>query len=152
MNDDPPHAPLDQRADLQEFEANRADLRLGQFGAGQASATQRFNQHVSQRAEQQPELVGYKIMAARAVGKQTQLLLFDAVLHFATSTVSLLIKLLTIACEGGGDEAWVFSFFRVLDARDDPALLVPCGGSVGEFSKEPLLLAGFFECIFRADH
>src|SRR5690349_12474648 len=127
VDDDPPHAPLDQRADLQELQANRADLRLCQFGAGQAGATQRFNQHVSQRAEQQPELVGHKIVATGAVGKQAKLLLFDAVLDLAASTVRLLVKLLAIACQSSGDEAGIFSFFRVLDAGDDAALFVPCG-------------------------
>ena len=44
-------------------------------------------------------------MGAGAIGEQTQLLLLDAVLHLATSTVDLVVELLGIAVEIGDDKA-----------------------------------------------
>lgn len=56
---------------------------------------QALQQHICRRRQKQTELIGQKAVATGAVGKQIQLLLFDTVLHIATLTIKLLIKVST---------------------------------------------------------
>jgi len=46
VQDHPPHRPRQAGPDLQQSQANGADLRLRQFGLLESQSTQRFQQHI----------------------------------------------------------------------------------------------------------
>lgn len=75
----PAHAGSDQRPDLQKSGADGADLGLFQWRIFEPHPPQMLDQHISKRAQEQSELIGNKVMAAGAVGKESELLFFDPV-------------------------------------------------------------------------
>src|SRR5512135_100869 len=86
-----PHRHLDQRPDLQQLQPHRLALRLSQFAPLKAQPTQRIQQRIRDRGEEQPDLVGPHRAGTGAVGEQVQLLLLDPVLRLAAAAVVLLI-------------------------------------------------------------
>jgi len=65
-------------------------LCLHPLGAFQCQPSERLNQRVGQSGEVQPELIALHFVGREPIGEQAHLLL-DAVLHFTTSAVELLI-------------------------------------------------------------
>ncbi len=96
------HAPRvadDHRADPEQLEADGAGLRAGHVGTGERDASDRLDQDIGQRRQDQAELVGPPFVARGAIGEQVELLFFDAVLHLAALAVEFLVELLSIALE-----------------------------------------------------
>src|ERR1700712_2297242 len=96
-----------------------------QLPAFKSNTPDALHQHVSARGEKHPELVGPPAVAGRAVAKESELLLLDAVLHFTTSAVDRVIKILRIAFQGSDDKARVLSFFAKLGLGNDAPWLSP---------------------------
>ena len=71
-----PHTPgvaQHHGADLEEFQPDRANIGAGQFTVGQGNSEDRIQQHIGQRGEQHPVLIGPPFVATGAVGEQVQL-------------------------------------------------------------------------------
>src|SRR5512143_2582805 len=71
------------RKGRQQLETQRVAGGGGEPGMGQADAAQRGQQHVGERGEPQPELVGPHRRGAGAIRIEVELALFDPVLHLA---------------------------------------------------------------------
>ncbi len=87
----------DQRADLEQLEADGAAGGVGEVGVGEADAAQRADQHVGHRGEPQAQLVGAHGGGRGAVGEEVELALLDAVLHLAAGAVDLLVEMRGLA-------------------------------------------------------
>ncbi len=91
---DPPDTERNVSADLQELGADGAALSSSKLGALEADPPQLAEQDVRDARKPKSQLVGGKRCRARPIGEQTQLLLFDSVLHVTTSTVQIFVQLL----------------------------------------------------------
>ena len=112
----------------------------------QADAAQRFEQHVGEGGEPQPELVGAHGRRRRAIGEQVELLLLDPVLDLAAGAVDLLVEGLAVDLGGGErghDEARVRALGQVLGLGYDPPFAAPAvERGVGEVVEPAGRLAG----------
>ena len=90
LEQDAAYADTHDGSDLEQFAADRVHLRLSPIGAFQGQPPERLNQRVGQRGEVQPELIALHLVGRQPVGEQAHLLL-DAVLHFASCAVELLV-------------------------------------------------------------
>ena len=57
-------------ANLQQLQADRADMGIGEFAPGQGDPADRFKQYAGQGGERQPVLVRPPVVTTRAVGEQ----------------------------------------------------------------------------------
>ena len=103
--------------------------------------------------QEQPELVGRRPGAGRAVGGQMRLPGLDVVLGRAAPAVDILVERLGLSTgEVGDDEAGIGALVADLDPGDDALDPAPTGGPVDELL-EPPDLARFrrrFEASRRA--
>src|SRR5664279_2210464 len=77
----------DDSPDLQQLDANRLGLGVGQFRSRQSNAPQALHQEIAKGSDQQTKLIGPPTMATGAVGKEAQLALLDAVLHLTPRAI-----------------------------------------------------------------
>ena len=120
---DAAHADLDQRADLQELQADRAAGGLGELGVGEADAAQRAEQDVGHRGEPQAQLVGPHGRRRGAVGEQIGLAFLDAVLHLAARAVEVFVERLArqpSRLQRGDEEARIAFAARPFGLADRP--------------------------------
>jgi len=96
--------PLNDGADLDQLEADRLAGGLGELGAGERQAPDRFHQRVGQAGKQQPPLVRPPSVGAHPVCEEHHLLLYS-VLHLTAGAVALVVDLLRVADDVGEDEA-----------------------------------------------
>src|SRR5260370_16366568 len=118
----------DQRADLEEFEADRAAGGIGELCRLEAEAAQSFEQHISHRGEPQAKLVGPHGGGRRAVGEEIELAFLDAVLHLAAGAIAVLVEhsgVGALLAERGHDEARIGLALGVLALADDPPAAGP---------------------------
>ena len=130
---------------------DRPGLRPRQFRPDQGQRPQPFQQHIRKTRQQQPELVGPPVVATGPVGKQTQLLFLDPVLHLASRTI-LVVKLLRGSGEVGDQEAGYLHLGRMFGFHNDAPFLVPSGCRILDFAKVPLLFLAGVEGVFRRPH
>ena len=96
------------------------------------------HQPVSAGMQEQPELVGRRLGAGRAVGRQMRLPGLDVVLGRAAPAVDILVERLGLSTgEVGDDEAGVGALIADLDAGDDALDPAPTGGAVEELLEAP---------------
>ena len=106
-------------ADLEQTQADRADLGTGQLGTGQTDGAQSLHQHIGQGRQEQAKLVRPPQVATGAIGEQAELTFLDAVLHLATSAVAALIEFLGRIAQRGDDEARIGALSVVFGLDDD---------------------------------
>src|SRR5207302_4659577 len=82
----------DDGPDLQKLQPNRVALGMRQLGLGQTKLPQSPHHYIRHRREHHPQLIGAHRRATHPAGEQEQLLLFDAVLHVAPTTVFVLVE------------------------------------------------------------
>ena len=87
-------------------------------------------------------------MCAGSVAEEAQLLFFNAVFHFATGTVKLVVKFLRLARETGYDITRIGSALALFGFDDDTALVVPSVCLVFKLTEEPNLNAAFSVLTF----
>src|SRR6266481_1387800 len=81
------------RGDFQQLQPDSVGLGFRPLRARQAQPSQGLDQHISQRGKVQAQLIGPQRLCAHPVREQAQLLL-DAILHFTSRAVELLIEFL----------------------------------------------------------
>ena len=149
---DPPDTGGDQRADLEQAQADGAAGGVGELGKTQPDPAQRAQQDIGHRSEPQAQLIGAHRGGGGAVGEQVGLALLDAVLHFTASAVYFLVKVprLGIAArQRGHDKARIGVALRHLGLGNDTSLPAPAGeGLVAQFPEAPGRLARL--AAFRA--
>lgn len=91
MNLEAAYTDFYKRPDLDEFETYRAAGGLCQACTFQVDATQCACKHISKRGKANSQLIRAQGMGAGAVGKQIQLLFFNAVLHVFPGTINIFI-------------------------------------------------------------
>ena len=96
------------------------------------------------------ELVWPPHMTAGAVGKQVQLLFFDAILGFATGAVDLVIQVFRLCLEVGHQIARVTALCRVLGFDDDAPAFVPRAGRVLHLMEAALFLPRLLETLLSS--
>ena len=100
--------------------------------------------------QEQPELVGRRLGAGRAVGRQMRLPGLDVVLGRAAPAVDILVERLGLSTgEVGDDEAGVGALIADLDAGDDALDPAPTGGAVEELLEAPDLACCRRRCEAR---
>src|SRR5260370_35481 len=118
----------DQRADLEELEADRAAGGMGELCRLEAEAAHSFEEHISHRGEPQAKLVGRHGGGRRAVGEEIELAFLDAVLHLAAGAIAVLVEhagVGALLAERGHDEARIGLALGVLGLADDPPAAAP---------------------------
>ena len=78
-------------SDLNQFCTDRTHLRSRQFRQIQSRPAKLIHQHVSHRGKVQPQPVRTHRMHTGAVGKQSELLLLDSVLHLAPCAIQIFV-------------------------------------------------------------
>ena len=131
----------DHRADLQEFQADRADIGVGPFRAIECQPADGLEQGIGEAREQEAKLVRPPGMTTGAIGKQIELLLLDAVLHLAACTVESVVKVLGFGLEVGHQVARVTALGSVLGLDDDAPATIPAPGGI-KHDMETTLFAG----------
>ena len=91
---DPPETDRYKSAHFQELGANGGALSPGEVGTLEADPAELVKQDIGDRRKPKPQLIGGENCRARPIGKQTQLLFFDPVLHVTAGTVKTLVQLL----------------------------------------------------------
>ena len=81
-------------ADFQELGADGAALRSRELGALEADPPQLAEQDIGDTRKPKSQLVGGEHGGAGPIGEQTELLLFDSVLHITAGTVQIFVQLL----------------------------------------------------------
>jgi hypothetical protein len=92
-----------------------------------------MQQPIRAGVQEQPELVGFPVVALRAVGPGVELVLLDHVFHSAAGAINLLIELLGPAGQIGDDEAYVEAFRCSLDAGHCERKLATRGALIEEW-------------------
>src|SRR5881628_1563477 len=83
--------------------------------------------------QKQPELVGARLGAGRAIGRKVRLPGFDVVLRIAAPAIDVLIQHTRVSGrQARDDEAGVCPIGPSLDASDDPLNPAPARGAVVE--------------------
>ena len=141
------------RGDLDEAQSQGVELRDGKTRALRHRGAQAPHQPVGAGMQEQPELVGGRACAGRAVGGEMRLPGLDVVLGRAAPAVDILVERLGLSAgEVGDDEAAIGPLGADLDPGDDALDAAPTGGPVNELL-EPADLARFrrrFEASRRA--
>lgn len=101
FHDESAHAAFDPGADLEELQPDGADVRVFQFRADEADATDVRDQDLRASCQQHAELVGDEAMATGAVGEQAELLFLEAILHITALAVNVLVKNACVARQVG---------------------------------------------------
>src|SRR5690606_19241847 len=83
----------------EESDSEGCTLGARQFGASQPEAAEGFQQNITERGEEQAELIRPPVMAAGAVGEQAQLLFLDPILHVSSSAIHVLVERLGISLQ-----------------------------------------------------
>ena len=82
------------------------------------------HEHIGQRCEPQPQLVGAQARRRGPVREEIELAFLDAVFHLAAGAIDFLVKLLcfnVFARQRGDDEARIFAFGKMLRLGHDAA-------------------------------
>src|SRR3989440_7691816 len=143
------------RGDFQQPQPDGVDLGFRPFRAYQAQPPQGLDQHIGQRGEVQPQLIGPQRLRAHAVREQAQLLL-DAIFHFAARAIELLIKFLrgpVLLAKGSHQVARIFLALDLFRFGDHPPCPRPALlGAISElaehprrFSRAPVFLFGLLQ-------
>src|SRR5262249_31204263 len=103
--------------------------------------SQCLHQNIGCRAQEKTKLVCKESMATRAIGKEIELLLLDAVFHFAALTVIVLVQVLRFTWDIGHHEAGVRTLSSVFVFDDHLPLTIPLGCCVAERTENPLRFA-----------
>ena len=140
-----PHANRCQRAKLQKFEPDGSGCGLRQLRSLQGYAPQGGHEHISQRGEPQPQLVGAQARGRGPVREEVELAFLDTILHVAAGAVDFLVKLSCFngfALERGHDEARIFAFGKMLRLGYDATFATPAvEGLVAQLLEEAFRLA-----------
>ncbi len=115
-----------------------------------------MQQHVGERREVQPQLIGPHHRRARAIREQPQLLLLDTILHLATGAVDALVQPLrseSLPTQVGDDEPRVGPLGQVLRLANHPTRSAPAlARAVAKVTKAPRPLPGVTMRLARLIH
>src|SRR6516162_5304171 len=91
------------RSDLDEALTYRCELSLGQRTGLRNGGAHAMHEPERRGVEDQPHLIGGRVMARHAVREELRLVQFDQVLHLPALTIDVLVKMLRRAFERGDD-------------------------------------------------
>ncbi len=103
-------------------------LRSCPLRTGQPEAAQFAHQPIGDRRKSQTELIGSHSHVGGEIGKQIQLLLFDAIFGFSTSALELLIQAAfvhVLGRQGANHKPGVGSFAAMLSLANHPSATAP---------------------------
>jgi len=140
---DAPGVAPDHGADLQQLEADRANLGAGQRGGGQAQPPDGGEQAVAKPASNRRNWLGHQSWheVRSANSSNCSLMRFS----MSPRAIEILVERGRLAAEIGDDKARIGTEPVVLDPGDHPPLDRPGLGRVTELTKAALLVAGFGE-------
>ena len=93
---DTPDTGGDDRADLEQAQADCPACGIGELCRSQADTAQRAQQDLGHGCKPETQLVGAHRGGGRAIGEQVGLALLDPVLHFTAGAVYFLIEMLRL--------------------------------------------------------